>query len=139
MGGAGFPFGRGHDPDPAYSNLATLTPAFGAPLIAGWGLAAAIAAWILSRPTLSPVANRWALAASYATAAALLLVVPDFRVLIRVAYFPVILAGAPFGWPPGADLGEFFQWTVLNQFLCIAGGVLLLAAARDARGNGRLT
>ena len=133
LGGPGFPFGEGHDPDPAYSNLAALTPETGGPLIASWGLVAALAAWVLIQPAAAPRLTRGAIAIGYFTAAVLILIVPDFRVLIRIAYLPVILLGAPFGWPPGADLGEFFQWTVLNQFLCIAGGILLFQAARSGQ------
>src|SRR5690606_19457446 len=97
--------------------------------IAVWALVALGASVVLARPGT----RRWlavtAVVVAWLTAGALLLVVPDFRVLIRVAYLPVVLLGAPFSWPPGVDLGEFFQWTVLNQFLCVGGGIAFASAA----------
>lgn len=132
----GFPFGRDHDPDPDYSNLAALTPETGAPVIAVWAMLAAGAAALLRCSGTPRRLAAAAIAVAWVTAGALLLIVPDFRVLIRVAYLPVVLLGAPFGWPPGVDLGEFFQWTVLNQFLCIGGGIACASAA--LRGQRRL-
>jgi hypothetical protein len=55
-------------------------------------------------------------------------VVPDARALVAGAYAPVVLLGAPFGWPPG-DYRAAVPWPVLNQFLCVAGGVAWAAAA----------
>ncbi len=132
-GGPGFPYGRGHDPDPDYSNLAALTPETGAPIIAVWTLAALAAAVVLGRDTSSRRLSWIAVPFAWLTAVMLLLIVPDFRLLIRVAYMPVVLLGAPFDWPPGVDLGEFFQWTVINQFLCVLGGIAFAAAALRAQ------
>jgi hypothetical protein len=131
-----FPFGRGHDPDPDYSNLAALTPETGAPVIAFWAVLAAAAAALMGRDGPPRRLAAASVAVAWITAGALLLIVPDFRVLIRVAYLPVVLLGAPFNWPPGVDLSEFFQWTVLNQFLCVGGGIAFASAA--LRGQRRL-
>jgi hypothetical protein len=129
LGGNGFPFGEGHDPDPDYSNLATLAQAVGGPVIAVWGLIGAVAVASLARPTRRGWLSAVSVGLVMAEALTLLLVVPDFRVLIRVAYAPVVLTGAPFGWPPEASVAAMAQWTVMNQFVCIIGGVLLLATA----------
>jgi len=51
-----------------------------------------------------------------------LLVTPDYRVLMAVAYAPLLLLGAPFGWPPGVTFFQAIPWPVLNQFICIVGG-----------------
>ena len=71
-------------------------------------------------------------------ATALAVVIPDFRVLVVVAYAPILLAGAPFGWPPEVGFFEAIPWPVLNQAVCIIGGVLWAATAtvyqRRSRG-----
>ena len=45
---------------------------------------------------------------------------------------PLVLIGAPFGWPPELSLGEFFTsmypWPVINELLLILGGLLWAAA-----------
>jgi hypothetical protein len=59
-------------------------------------------------------------------------------VLVFVAYAPVVIVGAPFGWPPGNNLLALLTWPLENQFLCIGGGVVWVAAgiayARQTRG-----
>jgi hypothetical protein len=68
----------------------------------------------------------------------LALAIPDYRVLMAVAYAPIVLIGGPFGWPPGVDLIDAFPWPVVNQFVCIGGGLLWAATAvaygRRSRG-----
>ena len=57
------------------------------------------------------------------------MLIPDYRVLVAVAYTPVFLIGAPFGWPPGVSILDDFPRPVVNQFVCIAGGLLWSATA----------
>jgi hypothetical protein len=49
--------------------------------------------------------------------------------VIAVAYAPIVLAGVPFGWPPVNYFEAALPWPVVNQFVCITGGLLLAAAA----------
>jgi hypothetical protein len=35
-------------------------------------------------------------------------VIPDYRPLLAVVRAPMLLAGAPFGWPEQVRLGDFF-------------------------------
>jgi hypothetical protein len=58
----------------------------------------------------------------------LALVIPDYRVLLAVAYTPILLLAAPFGWPPDANVLSVYPWPVVNQFICIGGGLLWGAA-----------
>jgi hypothetical protein len=63
-------------------------------------------------------------------------------VLVAVAYSPIILIGTPFDWPPGVSILDVYPWPVVNQFLCIAGGLLWAATAaanrrQSRRGRGR--
>ena len=50
----------------------------------------------------------------------LMLVIPDYCVLMGVAHTPIILIWAPFGWPPGVSILNAFYWPVVNQFVRIA-------------------
>ena len=81
------------------------------------------------------------LAFAWTIAGVLALVVPDYRVLVAVAYAPIFVVGAPFGYPP-ASFFEAIPWPVVNQFVCIGGGFLWAATAvayarrtGDARGR----
>ena len=63
------------------------------------------------------------LAFGWTAAMTLAVVIPDFRVLVVVAYAPILLIGAPFGWPPGARFFDAIPWPVLNQAICVLGGL----------------
>lgn len=128
-GGPGFPFGE-NDPDAVFSNLGGLRAAETAPAIAILGLTGAVAAMLIAtvaRPLRGGPLRAALLAFAWTVAAFLLVIVPDARVLVAVAYAPVVLFGAPFGWPPG-DYRSAIPWPVLNQFLCLAGGFAWAAA-----------
>jgi hypothetical protein len=126
ISGDGFPFGPG-DPGGDLSLLRTLRAGVGAPLFAGVLLATAVAALAMAGPHavhLHGLPRRLLLAFGWAVAAALLLVVPDARLLALAGYAPMLLLGAPFGWPP-VDYAEVFTWPLLNQLCSVAGGFLL--------------
>jgi hypothetical protein len=128
LGAAGFPFGHEHDPDAALSALAGVRVSTGAPAIAVLGVTGAVVALVMAAPWGGRVVRAMVLGFASGIAATLLLVVPDFRVLVAVAYAPVFLVGAPFGWPPASYL-EVVPWPVVNQMLCITGGLLWTATA----------
>ena len=44
------------------------------------------------------------LGVAWTIALVLALLIPDYRVLMAVAYTPIVLIGEPFGWPPGVSL-----------------------------------
>jgi hypothetical protein len=129
LGGAGFPFGVGHDPAPHLSVLGDATRTSGAPAIAVLGALGTAAALVMARGRGRGAARLLLLGFASVLAAGLALVVPDFRVLVVVAYAPILLAGAPFGWPPGARFFDAIPWPVLNQFVCMVGGVVWAATA----------
>jgi hypothetical protein len=128
LGGAGFPFGE-NDPGAALSLLGGSQSRTGAPVIATLGLAGAGAAVAMVRARRRRVLRAMLLGFAWATAATLALLIPDYRVLVAVAYAPLVLIGAPFGWPPGVGILDVYPWPVVNQFLCIAGGILWAATA----------
>ncbi|MGN9911448.1 hypothetical protein ACTMTJ_28195 [Phytohabitans sp. LJ34] len=124
--GRGFPFGT-NDPAGDASLLRGLPAEVGAPLFAVVLLATAVAA--LSLPTLNPrgAARTALLAAGWSVVAVLLVVVPDMRLLARAGYAPMLIVGAPFGWPP-VDFADVFTWPVINMAVSVLGGLLLARA-----------
>lgn len=150
-GGPGFPFGRAHDPDgKIISILDAVTPRAAAPVIAVLGLGGAVLAVLVSRirartapgpAAVGPASvGPAAIGLAWLYAAGLTLVLPDYRPLIRVAYTPVFVIGKiGFGWPAGVGFGDPYTWPVLNQVLCMGGGLLfagtaLVATRRLRRG-----
>ena len=140
LGGTGFPFGE-NDPDAELSILEGVGVEAGAPVIAGLGLFGAAVAVAMARVRGRGALRISLLVFAWGVAVSLALVIPDYRVLVAVAYAPIFLFGAPFGWPPASFL-QVVPWPVINQFLCIGGGLLWAATAvaygrrtREACGN----
>ena len=129
LGGDGFPFGSANDPGAELSVLGSAEAGAGAPAIFGLGLVGAGAAVAMSRAWGRGVWRAALLTFAWGVAVMLALVIPDYRVLVAVAYAPLITIGAPFGWPPDVSILDAFPWPVVNQFLCIGGGLLWAAAA----------
>lgn len=131
-GGAGFPFGTA-DPDPGIekglSILGGVHQASAAPVIAVCALAAAVLAGLLA-VRIWPGRTGAALEAfAWAIALVLGIVLPDYRPLVAVGHLPVLLAGKPFGWPEGVTIASQVPWPVVNQFICMLGGILFALAA----------
>ncbi|MER7590512.1 hypothetical protein ABTW72_23545 [Micromonospora sp. NPDC127501] len=127
--GAGYPFGP-NEPRGGDVSLLRLVPVeVATPLFAGVLLTAAVAALAMSRPAARPPGPLRALLAGYGWAAAfvLVLVVPDVRVLVVLGYLPILIVGAPFGWPP-VDYADIFNWALFARFAALAGGLLLAGA-----------
>jgi hypothetical protein len=83
---------------------------------------------IMSGPAALPRPARVALLGyAWAVTAALLMLAPDTRTLTIAGYLPILFIGAPFGYPP-VDYGEVFTWTLANQAIAVAGGLLLARA-----------
>jgi hypothetical protein len=127
LGGAGYPFGL-NGPGSQLSMFANVEADTGAPVIAGLGLLGALAALAMVRARGRSGLRVGLLAFAWATAVVLLLVVPDARALVAVAYAPVALIAALIGHPPD-DYRKAVPWPVLNQFVCLVGGLLWAATA----------
>ncbi len=127
LGVAGFPFGEG-DPQSALSVLDGVQAETGAAVVAALGLVGSTAAVAMARTHGRGVARTVLLGVSWTAFATLALVIPDYRVLMGVAYVPLFVFGAPFGWPAGSFF-DVITWPLVNQFLCIAGGLLWAATA----------
>ncbi|MEO3770156.1 hypothetical protein [Micromonospora sp. B9E7] len=143
---AGYPFGA-NDQHGGDVNLLRLVPVdLATPLFAGVLLTATVTALVMSRPAARTAGPLRALLAGYGWAVAFLLavVVPDARVLVVLGYLPILIVGAPFGWPP-IDYSDVFNWALFARFAALAGGLLLAGAvltwqrrtARACVGCGR--
>ncbi|MBG0824305.1 hypothetical protein HS048_26710 [Planomonospora sp. ID91781] len=129
-GGPGFPFGEGDVPDArAESLLGSATAAGTAPVIAVLGAAGALLALLLALVRPRGALRAAVLAPAWAAAFTLAALVPDGRVLLALAYAPIALIGAPWGWPDVDYFEVALPWPVLNMLVCLAGGVLWGAAA----------
>lgn len=128
MGGEGFPFGGENDPSAALSVFGGLRTETGAPVIVALGFAGTLAAVAMVLVRGGGLFRAVLLVFAWTSAVVLSLVVPDYRVLVAVAYAPIFLVGAPFGWPP-ASFFEAVPWPVIDQFVCIGGGLLWAATA----------
>ncbi|MGV9304959.1 hypothetical protein ACWDLG_16425 [Nonomuraea sp. NPDC003727] len=134
LGAPGFPWGASDpDPDGALSLLAGLTPDPGGWWIAAFALlcAATSVALVRGRGGI-PLVVAWPLAAF------LVLVVPDSRLMMGVAYTPLLSVAVFLDGPWGqVGLADAWPWPVLNQLLCALGGALLAAAAVAAQRRRR--
>lgn len=127
--GSGFPFGH-NNPNGDVNLLRNLSPNLGAPVFAVVLLATAVAAMAMTGRHAERLrgAPRIALLTfSWLVVAGLLLAVPDVSLLAIAGYAPMLIIGAPFGWPP-IDYSEVFTWSLLNQAWCVLGGLLLARA-----------
>jgi hypothetical protein len=121
--GDGFPFGTGN-PD-SIGALRDLPTEVGAPLFAVVLVATTVVTLVMlgrHRP-FAPLRTAL-LGFGWLVAGALLVVVPEPDVLALAGYAPLLIVGAPFGWPP-VDYAEVFDWPLFNQAFAILGGFLV--------------
>ncbi len=145
-GGAGFPYGAENDPAARISILGGVTQSTAAPAIAGLAFVGVLVAVAMAAGTGRGVWRALLVAFGLAAASALALVIPDYRVLVLVAYLPVTLIGAPLGLEPAALL-EVFDAAMINQLAIVTGGLIWAAATlaywrgtsedRNTHGGGR--
>lgn len=122
LGGAGYPFG-GADDDTV---LATSRAATAGPVMATVGLAGGVLALAMAQGRGRGPARSALIGYGAVMAVTLTVMIPGHRPLMALARTPLVLIGAPFGWPPQLNLGEFFTsmypWPVINELLLILGG-----------------
>src|SRR5690606_12867597 len=102
--------------------LRNLPEEIGAPVFAG-GLLVTTVLMLAMAGGFQPPAplRRPLLGLGWLLALVLLVVVPEPGLLALVGYAPLLLAGAPFGWPD-VDYHEVFTWPLLNQVSVLLGG-----------------
>ncbi|MEV2267010.1 hypothetical protein [Nonomuraea africana] len=137
LGAPGFPWGASDpDPDGVLSILAGLSPDPGGWWVAAFGLLCAVTALALA--TGGRAVQRAAVFAAWPLAAFLAVVIPDSRLMMGVAYTPLMTVAVFLDGPWGQiGLGDVWPWPVLNQLLCVLGGVLLAGAALNAERRRR--
>lgn len=121
--GDGFPFGSGN-PD-SIGVLRNLPAEVGAPLFAVVLVATTVVTLVMlgrHRP-FAPLRTAL-LGFGWLVAGALLVVVPEPDVLVLAGYAPLLIVGAPFGWPP-VDYAAVLDWPLFNQAFAILGGFLV--------------
>jgi hypothetical protein len=141
-GGAGFPFGSAYDPAArGLSLLEGARPETTGPALFIAGLCGAALAVVLSRTRRCGLLGGVLTGTGWAVAGTLAVVIPDYRPLLAVVRAPVLVIGAPFGWPKQVRLSQFFDlflpWPVLNQLLFIIGGLLFAATVLAYRRRVR--
>lgn len=128
LGGGGFPFGR-EDPDwePGLSVLGEATREGAAPVITVLGAVGVLAGVAIARGVRR---GRGALLGfAWVAAVALSVVVTDTRVLMLVAYVPLLVVFAFTGVPGGQPMSDLVSWPRVNLFVVLAGGLLWALAA----------
>ncbi|RIQ20718.1 hypothetical protein [Jiangella rhizosphaerae] len=129
--GAGYPMGPA-DPEGDMSLLGSVPADVGAPLFAAVALAAAGTGAVMARYRPGVAVPRWwrrfAVGFGGSLAVALLVVVPDTRILAVVGYLPMILLKAPFDAEIRAQVGDALGVEHLHQVVALAGGFLWAAA-----------
>ncbi|GGM21029.1 hypothetical protein GCM10011608_02040 [Micromonospora sonchi] len=126
---SGYPLGANNPGGDGTSLLRLIPVGIAPPLFAVLLFAAAVAALVMSRPTAGPAAG-WRvplLSLGWAVAFVLAVVVPDTGVLVILGYTPILLLGAPFGWPD-VDYADVFTWALFVKVAAMLGGLLLAAA-----------
>jgi hypothetical protein len=124
LGAPGFPLGIASDPHAEISFFSHATTNIGAPVVAVVGMLGSAAAVAMIRAKTLPKVLHYVLIIFVGVLiATLILLVPDYRALVAVGYAPIFLLGLPFGWPDAHFL-DVVPWPVINQMLCIAGGVI---------------
>lgn len=138
LGGPGFPFGPANDPSAAITLLSEAEATETGPVIAALAFVATILAVAMARGWGRGLVRALLVSFGVGAAFSLGLLIPDYRLLVVVAYTPIVVLGAPFGFPPDTDLLAVVTWPVVNQMVCIGGGLLWAAASlvywRQGRG-----
>ncbi|GIH10023.1 hypothetical protein Rhe02_80900 [Rhizocola hellebori] len=120
--GRGYPFGP-NDPGNDLTLLRFVPTDTGALIFAVVMLAMAALTMAMGGRLARPA--RYAiLTYGWLVALALLVIVPDVNVLALAGYAPMLIIGAPFGWPP-VHFDQVINWPILNQLWCVLGGLLL--------------
>ncbi len=130
---SGYPYSDVVDPYARLSLLGSVDPRVGAAILATLSLLGAVAGVGMLRGGSHGVARSVALGLGAFMAITFAILLPDLRVLVAIAYIPVLLVLAPFGWPAGVSLAAEFSWPVVHQLLLMAGGIAWAGATIRCR------
>jgi hypothetical protein len=131
LAGEGYPFGASHQRSEL---LRSVPAAVGAPVLTAILVAAAVLAFAMSGPyavRVQGAPRRLLLGAGWGMAAVLAVGVPTTAVLALIGSLPLLVLGAPFGWPAGVDVGALVDRSLVNQLICVVAGLLLARAVLE--------
>jgi hypothetical protein len=128
LGASGYPFSEAVDPDAGLSLLGGVAPGIGAAGLATTSLLGAVVGAAMLRDGGRGAGRLFALGFGAFTAVTFAVLLPDLRVLVVMAYTPILLVGAPFGWPPGVSLASELTWPLVHQLVAMAGGIAWVGA-----------
>lgn len=128
FGGEGYPFSLDQDQDAAGSFYRHASSEMTGAVIAILCLLGIITLK-LSGKMSSRFVRRIIIGFSWSMAVILCLTIPDARLLIGVAYAPVSLIGGLFNGGIWSEYLDTITWPLINQWICLAGGLLWGAAA----------
>ncbi|MDN4075286.1 hypothetical protein [Fictibacillus terranigra] len=115
-----------NDPISQYSAFRHATASVAGPVIAILSFLGA-AALFMFKFNMRGIARTILLFYAWSAAAFLCFAIPDTRALIGVAYAPISLIAVLFG--RSLNYFDFFTWPVINQYICLVGGLLWAATA----------
>lgn len=128
LGATGYPFDEAVDPDARLSLLGTVAPRLGAAGLATLALLGAVVGVAMLLGRGRGLGRLLAVGFGAFMAITFAVLLPDLRVLMAMAYTPVLLVLAPFGWPQGVSLASELTWPLVHQLIVIAGGVMWAGA-----------
>jgi hypothetical protein len=134
VGGSGFPYTSGSEPDVMGPVVGRFGPGAAWAVVMALGLPAALGtAMLRGMRVLRPLV----IAAGTLLAALLLLFTTDIGLLILLGYTPYSLVSLLTGGEVGWYVEALTRWSTVHQLLCITGGFLWLAATvAHARRSG---
>ncbi len=123
LGAGGYPFDEAVDPDARLSLLGGVAPQVGAAGLAALALLGAVVGAAMVAGRGHGIGRLLAIGLGGLSAVTFAVLLPDFRVLVTMAYTPILLVLAPFGWPPGVSLASELSWPLVHQLVVMAGGI----------------
>lgn len=127
QGGAGFPFGK-NDPGAELSIIKNITIESGSLATIILGFLGAIIALFMTKRSTNRLLQIIFKIFGISMVLVLFLVITDYRLLAAIAYVPVVLLNSLFRWFEEISLAILFPWQVINQIICIIGGIFWASA-----------
>ncbi|MFD0772291.1 hypothetical protein ACFQZ1_26685 [Bacillus sp. CGMCC 1.60114] len=134
LGGLGFPLGLTNDPNALHSVFRHVTVTDAGPVIAILCFLGVVVLFMFKFKVRGFIRT---ILIFYAWSVAMILcfTIPDTRAIMLVAYAPICLIGTFFGL--SLHYFDHITWPVVNQFICLVGGVLWAATVLSFQRQSR--
>ena len=123
LGAPGYPFSQAVDPDARLSLLGSVAPGVGAAGLAALALLGAVVGAAMLRDRGRGPGRPLAIGLGTLMAVTFAVLIPDLRVLVVMAYAPILLVLAPFGFLTGVSVASELTWPLVHQLVVMAGGI----------------